>query len=212
MEAIVALPDQLFYNTGINTYIWVLTNDKESHRKGTVQLIGARNFYKKMRKSLGNKRHELHEEHQKQIHALYEAFDQADSEYSKIYKNTDFAYRQITIEQPERDEQWNIVLDKKWNPKPDSKKRDTENVPYGQDVYAYFEKEVRPYLPDAWINGSSKYCDHRDGEVGKVWYEINFTRYFYTYTPPRPLDEIEADIVQVEWDIQSLLQKLNIHA
>jgi len=108
------------------------------------------------------------------------------------------------------DEEWQIILDKKWKKKTNTKKRDTENVPYGVDVHEYFEKEVKPYLPDAWINKTSKYCDHKDGEIGKLGYEINFTRYFYTYTPPRALKDIESDIVQVEWDIQSLLTNLGI--
>lgn len=208
LETIVALPDQLFYNTGINTYIWILSNDKEAKRKGKVQLIDARSFCTKMRKSLGNKRNELSEEHQQKIHQLYEAFEE--NEYCKIFNTTDFSYRQITIEQPEVDEHGNIVKDSKGNPKANTTKRDTENVPYGMDVNEYFEKEVKPYLPDAWINESSKYCDKKDGKVGIVGYEINFTRYFYTYSPPRALEAIEADILQVEGDIQSLLASLGI--
>ncbi len=188
VEAIVALPDQLFYNTGINTYIWILSNNKSPKRKDKLQLIDARTFCQKMRKSLGNKRNEILKEHQEKVHSLYQAFEE--NEYSKIFATTDFAYRQITIE--------------------DNNKKDTENVPYHQDVNEYFEKEVKPYLPNAKILTTTKCCDAKDGEVGKVGYEINFTRYFYTYTPPRDLEAIESDIVAVEWDIQDLLAKLDI--
>jgi type I restriction enzyme M protein len=211
LEAIVALPDQLFYNTGINTYLWFLSNRKPKERKGKVQLIDGRAFFKKTRKSLGSKRHEIDDESKKKIFKLYTDFKE--NKHSKIFKTTDFAYRQITIERPlklnaegERDENGVVSLDKEGNPKPDSKLRDYENVPYDMDVNAYFAKEVKPYVPDAWINESVR--DAKDGKVGIVGYEIPFTRYFYTYEAPRSLEAIETDIEKVENELLALLKQL----
>lgn len=308
LEAIIALPDQLFYNTGISTYVWFLTNRKPVDRKGKVQLLDARTFFKKMRKSLGNKRHEITDEDRERIKTLYLDFKK--SKYSKIFKTTDFAFRQITIERPlrltfevteekinqiksdfgalalnaketpeeyqirckdeenrqqsiisalqilkgekyknrdefmqdlensldekgvhigikksaqthyitksefktiittlsERDEEADICMDSKGNPESDTELRDTENVPYEQDVQEYFEKEVKPYVPDAWIDESK--TDHKDGKVGKVGYEIPVTRYFYEYIPPRSLEEIEGDIEKVENELLSMLGEL----
>ncbi len=204
LEAIVALPDQLFYNTGINTYLWFVTNRKSKERKGKVQLIDARTLFKKTRKSLGSKRHEIDTEHKKQILDLYEKFEE--NEHSKIFKTTDFAYRQIQIEQPLKDESGNIVKNKKGEVEIDKSLRDYENVPYEMDVYEYFNKEVKPYVPDAWINESAR--DHKDGKVGIVGYEIPFTRHFYKYEAPRSLEEIEIDIEKVENELLVLLKQL----
>lgn len=203
LEAIVALPDQLFYNTGINTYLWFLTNRKSKERKGKVQLIDARNFFKKMRKSLGSKRHEIDEESKKKIFKLYEKFEE--NEYSKIFKTTDFAYRQIVVDQPLKTEK-GIKKDKNGNTEPDKKLRDYENVPYGTDIHEYFEKEVKPYVPDAYINESV--IDQKDGKVGIVGYEIPFTRYFYKYEPLRSVEKIEVDIEKVENELLDLLKQL----
>ena len=204
LEAIIALPDQLFYNTGISTYIWILTNRKTKERKGTVQLIDARKYFKKMRKSLGNKRNEISTEDIHTVLSLYRGF--TDGECSKIFKTTDFAYRQITIERPLYDENQNPVYDKSGKPKADSSLRDTENVPYGEDIQTYFEREVRPYVADAWIDTAK--CDPRDGQVGKVGYEIPLTRYFYRYEAPRTLEAIEADIEKVENELLELMKRL----
>lgn len=281
LEAIVALPDQLFYNTGISTYVWFLSNRKEKTRKGKVQLIDARTFFKKMRKSLGNKRNEIGDDDKKRILDLYEKFEE--NENCKIFNTTDFAFRQIVIERPlrlnfqasseriekvketkafekapkemqdmvlkllesfpdknvfknreefskffahhfsmkimpaplvkaikdalsERDETADVCLDAHGKPESDSELRDSENVPYGQSVQEYFEKEVKPFVPDAWINESVK--DHKDGQIGKVGYEIPLTRYFYKYQPPRALEEIESDIEEVENELLELLKKL----
>lgn len=206
LETIIGLPDQLFYNTWISTYIWILNNRKSQKNKGKVKLIDARKFYKKMRKSLGSKRNEISIEDIEKIIELYK--DTTESDLVKIFKTTDFAYRQITIERPLKDEDGKIATDKKWTPKSDWELRDTENVPYEMDVYEYFEKEVKPFVPDAWINEDKKYCDHKDGKVGKVGYEINFTRYFYTYQAPRSLEEIESDIEKVENDLLGLIKQL----
>lgn len=298
LEAIIALPDQLFYNTGISTYVWVLTNRKDSEKKDKVQLIDARSFFKKMRKSLGNKRHEIADEDREHISKLYEEYK--NSKFSKIFKTTDFAFRQITVERPlrlnfqvneerlehvkeqsafasisiskkkgekalleidagelmqnkiieilkgfddkcyknreefleifdknfkqadlklpaslkkavlaglsERDEEADVCTDSKGNPEPDSELRDTENVPYEQDIYEYFEKEVKPYAPDAWIDESKR--DHKDGLVGRVGCEIPVTRHFYQYEAPRALEEIETDIEKVENELLEMLKEL----
>lgn len=203
LETIVAMPDQLFYNTGINTYLWFITNRKSPERKGKVQLIDARTFYGKMRKSLGSKRHEITDDDRKEILDLYEKFEE--NEFSKIFKTTDFAYRQIQIERPLMVD-GKISKDKKGNIEPDKSLRDYENVPFGMDVNEYFNKEVQPYAPDAWINESV--VDHKDGKVGIVGYEIPFTRYFYKYEAPRPLEAIENDIEKVENELLELLQQL----
>jgi len=280
LETIVALPDQLFYNTGINTYLWFISNRKSKERKGKVQLIDARTFFKKTRKSLGSKRHDIDDDSKKKIMELYQSF--TENEYSKIFKTTDFAYRQITIERPlrlnfsvaperiskleasaffiklsseergkiiailkwikdtlytnrvsfekvfekafpgktlsvalknkiidalgERDENADLCLDKDGQPVSDSDARDYENVPYEMDIREYFDREVKPYVPDAWINESVR--DHKDNKIGIVGYEIPFTRYFYKYEAPRSLEAIESDIESVENELLNLLKQL----
>ena len=203
LETIVALPDQLFYNTGINTYLWFLTNKKTKERKGKVQLIDARTFFKKERKSLGSKRHKIDEESKKKIFDIYQKFEEG--EFSKIFKTTDFAYRQITIERP-LVEGSKVVKNKKGEAEIDKSLRDYENVPYDMDVREYFDKEVKPYVADAWINESVR--DHKDGKVGIVGYEIPFTRHFYKYEAPRSIEAIEADIEKVENELLDLLKQL----
>ncbi|WP_074956545.1 type I restriction-modification system subunit M [Alicyclobacillus macrosporangiidus] len=293
LEAIVALPDQLFYNTGISTYIWVLTNRKSPERKGKIQLINATHLYQKMRKSLGDKRNELSDEHIAEITRMHGEF--RETKYSKIFDNEDFGYRRITVERPlrlsflvsderiarlkeekafqnlatskkkgaageaeiaegkrqqeailrvleglrsetlyknreefvkvlkkafktsgvdlsapiqkailsalsERDETADICRDAKGNPEPDPELRDYENVPLKEDIYEYFEREVKPFVPDAWI----------DEDKTKIGYEIPFTRHFYEYTPMRPLEEIEAEILSFESQINGLLRSLRI--
>lgn len=203
LEGIVALPDQLFYNTGISTYIWIVSNRKHPDTRGKVKLLDARSFYKKMRKSLGSKRHEI-----ENLSDITDLYFWSKSDYLKIFKTTDFGYRQITIEQPAKEEDGTLITNKKWNPKADTSLRDSENVPLGEDIQEYFDREVKPYLPDARISEETKYRDHKDGQIGKVWYEINFTRYFYTYTAPRLLEAIEADILDIENSLTDLVRKL----
>jgi type I restriction enzyme M protein len=299
LEALIALPEQLFYNTGIATYVWVLTNRKAAARKGKVQLIDASSFWTPMRKSLGDKRREVPQEKARDILALHAAF--AEGEHSKIFPTTHFGYRRITVERPlrlnfqatveriarldeesafralavskkkdvkvktaeeaagrkeqeairamlrtlpdtlwkdraqflgaltaaakrvgvklsapvqkaissalsETDEKAEICRDADGNPEPDSDLRDSENVPLSESVESYFDREVRPYVPDAWIKQSDR--DDKDGEVGRVGYEINFNRYFYRYTPPRPLDEIQAEIRTLEKEIVEMLREV----
>lgn len=291
VETIVALPDQLFYNTGISTYIWILTNRKTPERKHKVQLIDARKQFTKRRKSLGNKRKDISEANTQQILEWYNELKEGAR--VKIFDTREFGYRQVTIERPlqlsfqvtperiellrqhklfevgkkkptydmyqaeaifaaldkltglpviknqadflqkakdafassdapfdaklqkailqtmsESDDTADVITDSKGNPEADSSLRDTENVPLGQDVAEYFEREVVPYVPSAWIN--TKVTDHKDGEVGKVGYEIPFTRHFYEYKPPRDLSEIEADIKETEAELAKLLKELTV--
>ncbi len=187
LESIIALPNQLFYNTGISTYIWVINNRKLSERKGKVQLINAVNFFKKMSKSLGSKRNELSEEHIKEITEIYGNFEAGN--YCKLFDNEDFGYNKITVERPLY-ENGEKVTDKKGNPKPDSKLRDSESIPLKEDIADYMAREVLPHVPDAWI----------DEKKSLVGYEINFTKYFYEYKPLRSLKDIKADILALESD------------
>jgi type I restriction enzyme M protein len=297
LEAIVALPDQLFYNTGISTYLWIVTNRKEEHRRGKIQLIDATGFFTKMRKSLGNKRNEIGDgrdgkpDHIAEITRLYGDF--TEGEHVRIFDNADFGYQRITVERPlqlnfvvsderlskvreakqfvnlatskkrkdqekvraeiatgakmqqsildalttlsssgviknrdeftklmrdafkdsgvkvapqlfksilmalsERDDKAEICADKKGNIEPDSELRDYENVPLTEEIAEYMAREVLPHVPDAWVDESKT----------RVGYEINFNRYFYKYTPPRPLEEIEADLKGIEAEIAGMLE------
>jgi len=196
LEAIIALPNQLFYNTGISTYIWILSNHKPVARKGKVQLINAVDFYKKMSKSLGDKRNELSNDHIAEITKTYGEF--ALSEYSKIFDNRDFGYSKVTVERPERDAKGNIKTDKNGNPKADSSLRDTENIPLKQDIKSYIEKEVLPHVPDAWV----------DETKTRIGYEINFTKYFYVYKPLRSLEDIRKDILALEQETENLIKEV----
>lgn len=272
LEAIVALPTEMFYNTGIATYIWILSNNKEPRRKGKVQLVNATEFFGKMRRNLGSKRREVRAEDIARIATEYGNFQE--TEYSKIFPTTEFGYRTVVVERPlrlnfqvsperlarlddetsltknglnlddlkealigicpdvyksrtafvkaldksldradialkgpqykavlsalsERDETADICLDGKKRPEPDSELRDTENVPLDEDINVYMQREVMPFVPDAWV----------DEDKTKVGYEIPFTRYFYEYKPPRSLIDIDADISATSLEIVSLLGK-----
>ena len=201
LEAIIALPTEMFYNTGISTYIWVLSNHKSKERKGKIQLVNGADFFQKMRKSLGSKRKELGDGDIEQIMALYGDFQ--NGELSKIFDAKDFGYTTLTIERPLRDEAGNIVLltkgKAKGQPTADSSLRDTENVPLKEDIQAYFKREVLPHAPDAWIDDSKT----------KVGYEIPFTRQFYVFKPPRQLSEIDADLKTTTDKILKMIQGLS---
>jgi type I restriction enzyme M protein len=197
VEAIIGLPTDMFYNTGISTYVWIVSNRKPATRKGKVQLIDASGFWQKMRKSLGSKRKELSPAHIEDITQMFGRFEEVtrDGEkegsktpISRIFKNEDFGYRTITVERPERDAKGKVVLGTKGKgkgkPVPDAALRDTENVPLSEDVDTYFKREVQPHAPDAWI----------DHEKTKVGYEIPFNRHFYVFQPPRPLAAIDAEL------------------
>ena len=312
LEALIALPEQLFYNTGIATYVWVLTNRKQPERRGRVQLIDATAFWNLLRKSLGAKRREVPFDRKQDILRLLADFEDGatrkvvqDGEerevvVSRVYPTTHFGFRKITVERPrrldfqasperiarlddqrafanlavsrkkgdvkakdeeagrkqqaairallrslpdelfldralfeaelaqaarreelklaapvrkaifsalsERNNEAQICRDREGRPEPNPELRDTENVPLLEDIESFFEREVKPHVPDAWIDANRR--DPQDGEVGLVGYEINFNRYFYEYRPPRPLEEIEADIQQVEKEILAMLREV----
>ena len=273
VEAIIALPTDMFYNTGIATYIWILDNDKARERKGKVQLVDSTQQFEKMRKNLGNKRKEISTQNQKDIVKTYAAFEE--TETSKIFKNSEFGYRQITVERPLRlafkiddktvetamlnksilklneddrnklsatlmgmpskfvsrsaflielfsaaeksdlklapqvtkalvgefgfrSDEAEICLDSKGKIEPDAESRDTESVPLDEDVAAYFNREVVPFAPDAWIDSSKE----------KIGYEIPFTRHFYKYIPPRDLENIDSELNGLVAEIQVLLSEI----
>ncbi|GGE28238.1 hypothetical protein GCM10011345_37880 [Gemmobacter megaterium] len=291
VEAIIALPTDLFYNTGIQTYVWLLTNRKDTARRGKVQLIDAsgERFWKSMRKSLGSKRREIPPEACDQIARIYHDMlngNEGWEDVSKIFATTDFGYREIRVERPlklafavtkeglealreakpferldegerrdvmeallvhlpagqrwmnrdafdkalsaalrragakigapvkkailsalsERDEDAEVCTDKDGTPEPDTDLRDHELVPLNEDWRAYVQREVLPFVPDAWVDET--YTDAQDGGVGRVGYEINFNRYFYKYVPPRPLEEIDAELKALEAEITGLLQEV----
>jgi len=236
VEAIVGLPTDMFYNTGISTYVWIISNRKPDHRTGKVQLIDASSMWRKMRKSLGSKRKEMSDDQIETVTRVFGGFVEAqlatlfDAEgkevdrvvvaegdavpaapaggkvklapLSRIFPNSAFGYRTITVERPLRDEQGDLVLGQrgkaKGKPQPDSGLRDTENVPLSEDVEAYFRREVLPHAPDAWI----------DANKTKVGYEIPFNRHFYVFEAPRPLAEIDADLDAVTIRIKAMLEGL----
>ena len=196
LETIIALPNDIFYNTGIATYIWVLSNKKSgTKREGKVQLINANGLFEKRRKSLGNKRNDIPEIAIADITRLYGDFKA--SEISKIYNNTEFGYTKITVERPLYDENGKPVL-KKGKKQADTSLRDTENVPLTEDIKEYFKREVLPFAPDAWI----------DKAKSKVGYEIPFTRYFYKYETPKPSAEIMQEILQIEKELDGALSEV----
>lgn len=237
VEAIIGLPTDMFYNTGISTYVWIVSNRKPDRRKGRVQLIDASGFWQKMRKSLGSKRKELNDDHIATITKLFGEFREAESAtimdadgkevsksvldsgkaspqvpqggkvklvpLSRIFANEDFGYRTITVERPLRDEKGKLVLGErgklKGKPQADSALRDTENVPLDEDVQIYFKREVLPHASDAWI----------DHDKTKTGYEIPFNRHFYVFEPPRPLEEIDAELAGVTARIQAMLAELS---
>jgi type I restriction enzyme M protein len=192
LESVVSLPDQLFFNTGISTYIWIVTNKKKPQRKGKVQLIDGSSFYKSMKKSLGSKRKFIGDSQREQLLQTYQNFEE--NEHSKIFDNEFFGYTKITIEQPTI-KNGKEVRDKNGNPKPDSKLRDSERVPLSDDIEEYFNREVEPHLPNSWI----------DFNKSKVGYEINFTKYFYQYKPLRSSDDISKDLLELKKESENLL-------
>lgn len=197
LECIIALPKDLFYNTGINTYIWFLNNKKPAHRKGKVQLInaniaedktnGIEGFCRPEKRSLGNKRNRIEGFHIEKLVEIYSQFEE--NKYSKIYNNDDFGYYQITVEQPEYDAKGKPLKNRNGSLKPDSKKRDKENIPLTTDIEIYFKTEVLPHILDAWI----------DYDKTRIGYEINFTNYFYEYKDLRSSFEIKAEIEELEY-------------
>lgn len=205
VEAIIGLPTDMFYNTGISTYIWIVSNRKPKARKGKLQLIDASSFWQKMRKNLGSKRKELGPEHIDDITRLFGQFKEHKRDgmpISRIFKNEEFGYSTIIVERPEKDGKGKIVLStkgkSKGQPVPDAALRDTENVPLSEDIDTYLRREVLPHAPDAWI-------DHAKTRVG---YEIPFNRHFYVFKPPRPLSDIDAELRAVTDRILTMIGNL----
>lgn len=195
LECVVQLPDSLFFNTGITTYVWIVSNNKKSNRKGKVQLIDGSNLYKPMKKSLGSKRKEVSHDQRELILQTYTDFKE--SEISKIYPNQFFGYTKVIIEQPLK-ENGVIVKDKKGNIKTDSSLRDNERIPLGVDVEEYFEREVKPHLPESWM----------DRNKDSIGYEINFTKYFYQYKPLTSLSDLTNQLLDLEKESDGLMNKL----
>lgn len=195
LEAIIGLPGELFYNTGIATYIWIVTNRKSKRRKGKIRLVNAVTYFEKMRSSLGNKRNEISTRNMDNIVKLY-ATQEPHEDYID-FDNTDFGYSKITIERPLLNAKGNPEFDKKGNKKPNPELRDTERVPLKENIQDYFKREVLPFVPDAWIDESKT----------KIGYEIPFTRFFYKFTPVRKSEEILLEIRILEENISQTLEK-----
>lgn len=205
LDCIIQLSTDMFMNTGISTYIWVLSKDKPAHRAGKVQLIDASHSFEPRRKSIGTKRNDITDACRELIVTAYgefangKVYGDKNGIYceSKVFESVEFGYNKIVVERPQRDEAGNVIL-KRGKPVPDTSLRDTENVPLVQDIDAYFAREVLPYAPDAWI-------DHSKTKVG---YEIPMTRYFYEYQAPEAVEDIVARITALEQDISAGLAEL----
>lgn len=205
LEAIVQLSNDQFMNTGIATYVWILNKHKPTYKRGKVQLIDASHCFEPRRKSIGYKRNDITDKCRNIIVTAFgefkndEIYGDENGIYceSKIFGNFDFGYQKIVVEQPQKDENGKIVL-KKGRPVSDASLRDTENVPLNEDINDYFEREVRPYAPEAWV----------DANKTKIGYEIPFTRYFYKYTPPRPATELLSEIKTIENELKDALSEL----
>lgn len=205
LEAIVQLPNDLFYNTGISTYVWILTKDKSEERQGKIQLIDASNMYEKRRKNIGEKRVDISAENRDIIVKAYGEFDNKEYKIeeqtveSKIFDNEDFGYTRVTVESPQRDENGNIVLKKNKQPTADAKLRDTEDIPLKESIDEYFEREVLPFNTEAWM----------DRKKDKIGYEIAFTRLFYKYIAPESSEVIVERIKKLEESIVENFQALS---
>ena len=196
LECIVQLPDRMFFNTGITTYFWIVTNKKSEKRKGNIQLIDGSSFSTSMRKNLGDKGKEITNEQIKSLFEIYKNYDEGD--FCKILPNKNFGYTKVTIEQP-LIENSEIKIDKKGNQKIDTSKRDFERIPLKDNIYEFFEKEVKPNLKDVWMDRSKD----------KIGYEINFNKIFYKFNPPRDIEDISKSLKLIEEEIRSLSNEIN---
>lgn len=196
LDCIIQLPNDLFYNTGIATYIWVLSNKKPAHRKGKVQLIDASNYYKKMRKNLGNKRNEMTREQISDLTKIYGDF--LENKVSKIFENEFFGYRKVTVLHPLVDKDGNISKDKKGNTLSDKNLTDTEIIPLTENVEEYINREVKPFSADVWVDNSKS----------KLGYEISFPKYFYEYKEPRKTESIMKEILELDTKLDGVLKEL----
>ena len=195
LECIVSLPDRMFFNTGITTYVWIVTNKKTSERKGKIQLIDGSSFSTSMIKNLGDKGKYISQEQVNELFSIYENYQE--NEFSQIYSNNFFGYTKVVVEQP-LIENGVTITDKNDNPKPDTSKRDFERVPLSSSVDEYYESEVRIHLPDSWMDRSKD----------KIGYEINFNKYFYKPQPLRTLGEISNDLTKLDSEIKELSLEL----
>lgn len=196
LDCIIQLPNDMFYNTGIATYIWILSNKKPGHRVGKVQLINASEFYNKMRKNLGSKRNELSKEHIDNITKIYGDF--VENEYSKIFENEYFGYRKVTVLQPELDDDGTPKKNKKGEYIPNKELTDTENIPLQETIEEYMNREVIPFAKYAYIDESKT----------KIGYEISFTKYFYKYQEPRKTEDIMNEILELDKKLDGVLKEL----
>lgn len=196
LDCIIQLPNDMFYNTGIATYIWILSNKKPGHRVGKVQLINASEFYNKMRKNLGSKRNELSKEHIDNITKIYGDF--VENEYSKIFENEYFGYRKVTVLQPELNEDGTPKKNKKGEYIPNKELTDTENIPLQETIEEYMNREVIPFAKYAYIDESKT----------KIGYEISFTKYFYKYQEPRKTEDIMNEILELDRKLDGVLREL----
>lgn len=196
LDCIIQLPNDMFYNTGIATYIWILSNKKPGHRVGKVQLINASEFYNKMRKNLGSKRNELSKEHIDNITKIYGDF--VENEYSKIFENEYFGYRKVTVLQPELNDDGTPKKNKKGEYIPNKELTDTENIPLQETIEEYMNREVIPFAKYAYIDESKT----------KIGYEISFTKYFYKYQEPRKTEEIMNEILELDRKLDGVLREL----
>ena len=198
VEAIIALPESMFYNTSLGTYIWVLTNKKEERRKGKVQLIDATALKSPLKKNMGKKSCELTPDIQKEILKIFLSMEESD--VSKIFSNSDFGFWKITVLQPQLDEDGSVVVDKKGRPVPDKEKTDTEIIPftYPGGIDGFMDAEVRPYAPDVWV----------DVKKTQIGYELSFTKYFYKHVTLRSMEDIVADLRGVEAETEGILNTI----
>ena len=195
LECIVSLPDRMFFNTGITTYIWIVTNKKSPDRKGKVQLIDGTSFSTPMRKNLGAKGKIIADEQIQQLFEIYH--NNEENEFCKIYPNNFFGYTKVVVEQP-LIKDGVVKTEKKGNTKPDTSKRDSERVILSENIDEYYNREVKPHLPDSWMDRSKD----------KIGYEINFTKYFYKFTPPRNLENISHELKSLDDEIKHLSKEI----
>ena len=191
LETVVRLPDKMFFNTGITTYFWILTNKKDPKRRRKIQLIDGSSFYEKRKKALGDKKKEISSKQREDLYQIYQSFKEG--EFSKIFPNNFFGYTKVIVEQP-LIENGETQTDERGNPKPDPKKREQERIPLSESIDEYFLKEVKPYLPDSRLDRSKD----------QVGYEINFTTAFYKFTHPRSLEEIHQELISHNKEITRL--------
>jgi type I restriction enzyme M protein len=196
LDCIIQLPNDLFYNTGIATYIWILSNKKPEHRQGKVQLINASSYFNKMRKPLGNKRNEMTVDQINELTKVYGNF--VENDISKIFSNEFFGYRKVTVLTPEEDEKGNVIKNKSGNPIPNKELIDTEDIPLLENINEYIEKEVIPFNKNAYIDDSKT----------KIGYEIPFSKYFYKYQEPRRTEEILKEIFELDNKLDGVLKEL----